>query len=154
MLFNTSLWLHVIGITCMAGATVVEYVLARKFWRIYARNPQSGILGSNITANIPLLTMVGMLLILLSGVGMMIATRGVFDSMLWFRIKMALVVIVILNAILNGRKQRAKLDKLLVEAVSPDPQQLAQARKHQRNFYISQLFLFLIIFLLSTFKFK
>lgn len=150
MLFSTSLWLHIIGISLMAGVTVADFVLTRKFWTLYAHNPQEGILVRKISSRLPVLIIAGTLLILISGVGMMIATHGVFDTFLWFRIKMGMVLLVILNAIIFGRRQQAKLGKLLQQ----EAPSLTGIRKNLNIFHITQLVLFAIIFLLSTFKFN
>lgn len=150
MLFNTSLWLHIIGISLMAGVTVADFVLTRKFWAVYAHNPQEGILVRKVSNRLPVLIIAGTLLILLSGVGMMIATRGVFDTFLWFRIKMGVVLLVILNAIIFGRRQNARLNKLLLQ----ETPSLSGIRKNLNTFHITQLVLFAIIYLLSTFKFS
>lgn len=153
MLFNTSLWFHIIGISLMAGVTVADFVLTRKFWAFYVKAPQEGILVRKISNKLPVLIMAGILLILLSGVGMMIATHGVFDTFLWFRIKMGLVLLVILNAILFGRRQNAQLNKILAQA-EPEEQLLQGIRKNLNTFHITQLTLFVFIYFLSTFKFN
>lgn len=156
MLFNTSLWLHITGITLLAGTTVVDFVLTRKFWAFYARDRQEGILVRKMSDKLPLLVVAGIVLILLSGVGMMAATRGVFDTMLWFRIKMALVLLVILNGVLIGRRLNAKLNRLLVVTAPQvaDQQSLSQVKKNLNLFHLVQLTLLFTIFFLSAFKFN
>jgi uncharacterized membrane protein len=156
MLYNTSLWFHITGICLMAGVTVVDFILTKKFWSVYAKNPQQGILVKQMTNRLPLLIIAGIVLILLSGVGIMAATNGVFDTMLWFRIKMVLVLFVILNSVINGRRLGGQLNRLLASGIaqSPNEQPLSRLRKGLNVFYISQLILFFIIFFLSTFKFN
>ncbi|MRG48999.1 hypothetical protein GFS24_28075 [Chitinophaga sp. SYP-B3965] len=153
MLFNTSLWFHIIGISLMAGVTVADFVLTRKFWAFYVKSPQEGILVRKISNKLPVLIIAGILLILLSGVGMMIATHGVFDTFLWFRIKMGLVLLVILNAVIFGRRQNTQLNKLLLKEI-PEEQLLKRIQKNLNTFHITQLTLFAFIYLLSTFKFN
>ena len=156
MLYNTSLWFHITGICLMAGVTVVDFILTKKFWTVYAKNPQQGILVKQMTNRLPLLIIAGIVLILLSGVGIMAATNGVFDTMLWFRIKMVLVLFVILNSVINGRRLGGQLNGLLASGISqsPNEQPLSRLKKGLNVFYISQLILFFIIFFLSTFKFN
>ena len=156
MLYNTSLWFHITGICLMAGVTLVDFILTRKFWTFYAKDPQQGILVKQMTNRLPLLIIAGIILILLSGVGMMAATNGVFDTMLWFRVKMILVLLVILNGLINGRRLAGRLNRVLASAVpqSADEQPLNRIRKNLDLFYISQLILFFIIFFLSAFKFN
>lgn len=150
MLFNTSLWFHIIGISLMAGVTVADFVLTRKFWALYAHNPQEGILVRRISDKLPVLIIAGTVLILLSGVGMMIATRGAFDAFLWFRIKMGIVLLVILNAIIFGRRQHTQLNKLLLQ----EQPSLSGIKRNLNIFHVTQLTLFAVIYLLSTFKFN
>lgn len=155
MLFNTSLWLHITGITLLAGTTVVDFVLTRKFWTFYARDRQEGILVRKMSDKLPLLIIAGTVLILLSGVGMMAATRGVFDTMLWFRIKMVLVLLVILNGVVMGRRLNAKLGRLLAAtAPQANQQSLSQVKKNLNLFHLVQLTLLFTIFFLSAFKFN
>lgn len=156
MLYTTSLWFHITGICLMAGVTVVDFILTKKFWTLYAKDPQQGIVIKQATNRLPLLIIAGMLLIILSGVGMMVATNGVFDTMLWFRIKMVLVLFVILNSIINGRRLGGQLNRFLASGISPsaDEQPLNRIRKGLNQFHISQLILFFIIFFLSAFKFN
>ena len=156
MLFNASLWLHIIGITLLAGTTVVDFVLTRKFWAFYAINPQEGILVKKMLNRLPALIGIGTGLVLLSGIGMMAVFHTVFGAMLWFRIKIVLVLLVILNAILFGRRQGARLNRLLIAGASQpaDQQSLDQIRRNMNLFHLTQLTLLLIIFFLSAFKFN
>ena len=155
MLFNTSLLFHITGITLLAGTTVVDFILTRKFWNLYTKDPQQGMLVRKMSDRLPLLIVAGIVLILLSGVGMMAATRGVFDTMLWFRIKMVLVLIVILNGILNGRRLGNRLNRLLAaDAPRPADQPLNRLRSRLNLFHITQLTIFFLIFFLSAFKFN
>jgi hypothetical protein len=156
MLYNASLWLHIIGISLMAGTTVVDFMLTQRFWTIYNSHPQEGILAKRMTDRIRSLITAGILLILISGVGMMIATRGAFGTMLWFRIKMILVFIVIVNGVVIGRRLGLQLKRVLVPVGHqlPDAPSLSALRRGLNVFHISQLILFLMIFLLSTFKFN
>jgi hypothetical protein len=84
----------------------------------------------------------------------MALTKGVYGEQLWFRIKFALVVLVIVNGILAsslGRKQR----KLLALSSERNIQAELDKLKGRMNvFYLSQLFLFLVIFILGVFKFN
>jgi hypothetical protein len=156
MIYHASLWFHIIGITLLAGTTVVDFVLTRKFWAFYAKDNQAGILVRKMSDKLPILIAAGIVLILLSGVGMMVYMHMVFGAMLWFRIKMALVLLVILNGALVGRRQDAKLNRLLASGATQPAyeQSLDQVKKSLNRFHITQLTLFFIIFFLSAFKFN
>jgi uncharacterized membrane protein SirB2 len=155
-LLNTALLFHIVGITCMAGATLVDFLLTKKFWDQYEMDKSKALAVRNALGSIPSLMIAGILLLILSGVGMMAITQGVFGEQIWFKIKFALVIIVILNGILVGRKQGVRLNAVLLKNsdesdLSPE---LKKIRKRVNLFHISQLFLFLTIFILSVFKFN
>ncbi|WP_315814767.1 hypothetical protein [Paraflavitalea speifideaquila] len=156
MIYQASLWFHIIGITLLAGTTVTDFVLTRKFWTFYAKDRTEGILVRKMSDKLPLLIVAGIVLILLSGVGMMTILHSVLGLMLWFRIKMALVVVVILNGVVFGRRLATQLNRLLAAgpAQTPDEQSLNRVKRNLQLFHIAQLALFGIIFLLSAFKFN
>lgn len=155
MIYQTSLWFHIIGVTLLAGTTVVDFVLTRRFWAFYAKDNQSGIMVRKLTDKLPLLIVAGIILILLSGVGMMTILHTVVGAMLWFRIKMGLVLISILNGIVVGRRLNGRLNKLLATAGTgaANEQSLHQVKKNLQLFHLTQLTIFFIIFFLSAFKF-
>jgi hypothetical protein len=156
MIYHTSLWFHIIGITLLAGTTVVDFVLTRKFWAFYAKDNQAGILVRKLTEKLPLLIVAGIVLTLLSGVGMMTVLHAVVGAMLWFRIKIVLVLIAILNGIIVGRRLNSRLNKLLVSAGTQSAKEgsLNQVKKNLQLFHLTQLTIFFIIFFLSAFKFN
>jgi uncharacterized membrane protein len=156
MIYQTSLWFHIIGITLLAGTTVTDFVLTRKFWAFYSKDPAAGILVRKMTDKLPLLIVAGIVLILLSGVGMMAILHSVIGTMLWFRIKIALVVVVILNGVVFGRRLATQLNRLLAtgNTGTPDEQSLSRVKRNLQRFHITQLTLFFIIFFLSAFKFS
>lgn len=152
MLLHFFLLFHIVAITLMAGGTVVDFIQTRKFWIFYARDPQQGMLVRKMSDKLPLLIIAGLILLLLSGIGMMAATHGVYGEMLWFRIKIALVLLVILNGIVIGRRLNVRLMRLLNASGSAD--ELNRVKRNLNLFHISQLTLFFIIFFLSAFKFN
>lgn len=156
MIYNASLWLHIIGFTLLAGTTVIDFILTRKFWTLYDNDPASGKPLRTMMNRLPLLTVIGTLLILLSGAGMMVFLHAVFGAMLWFRIKMALVLLVILNGAIVGRKQFGQLNKLIMTSAGTvaTAHALLRVRRNLNVFHLTQLGLLLTIFFLSAFKFN
>ncbi|AXY72861.1 hypothetical protein D3H65_02250 [Paraflavitalea soli] len=156
MIYHASLWFHIIGITLLAGTTFVDFVLTRKFWAFYAKDQPAGMVARKLTEKLPLLVVAGIVLTLLSGIGMMTILHAVIGAMLWFRIKIILVVIVILNGIVVGRKLNGRLNKMLTTAGTgpANDQSLQQLKKNLQLFHITQLTIFFIIFFLSAFKFN
>lgn len=83
---------------------------------------------------------------------------------LWFRIKMPLVLLVVLNGTVLARPATLRLKKLLLDlpengdrqpsgSSTPAPASIGHLRNRRRAIYIFQLLLFVAIFVLSIFKF-
>jgi hypothetical protein len=79
--------------------------------------------------------------------------REAVTSMLWFRVKMILVVLVVLNGVAMARPSTLKLRKLLLQDGAGNSAPIEGVRRRLTNIYVSQIILFLIIFILSVFKF-
>jgi hypothetical protein len=164
-LFQMALIAHIVGITLMAGTTLVEYLLAKHFWKLYASDGLRAITSNEDGFNFHLLINIGIIFLILSGVTMLVIFQGVFAKQIWFQIKIGLIVIIAINGSVVGRRQDMKLKRLMsLEKLNfhqDDP--LGQENrkedfmkvKHRLDlFYISQLLMFLTIFTLSVFKFN
>jgi len=140
----------------LAGVTLVDFILFKQFWKHLKSDKKEGLAINAAMSKLPALFGIGVILLILSGVGMMAITNGVFGEQVWFRIKIALVVIIIINGLTVGRRQGAKLRKILPEVTSENDidSRLLKIRVRLRRFHISQLALFIIIFVLSVFKFN
>src|SRR5687767_7283191 len=155
-LYQIALVTHIIGLTTLAGSTLVAYVLTKQFWAQYARDKVKAIAIHEAGSKFPMLFAIGILLLILSGVTMMTITRGAFGKQLWFQIKFGLIITVILNGLAVGRRQGSRLTKILSEEVQGvnSKEKLIKIKSNIRGFHISQLIFFLIIFTLSVFKFN
>lgn len=149
------LFLHLIGLIMIAGTTLIDFVIFRQFWRQYIVDKEKGAMIMQTISRLPTFMAIGGIVLILSGVGMMAVTRGIFDTFLWFRIKMVILVFLILNIVLIGRRGRTKLRKALVHVNHQDAgQSLESLKRTVSGFQYAQLcFLFLIV-LLSVFKFN
>lgn len=155
-LYNTVLVAHIIGLTMVAGTTLIDYITTTYFWKQYAIDKRNGITIQQTISRFQFLPAVGLLLLIISGVGMMALTRGVFGEQIWFRAKFGLVIIIIINALAVGRRQSSKLKKFLSAKNSgqnPDAE-LLKIKNNLRWFHIIQITLFIIVFILSAFKFN
>jgi hypothetical protein len=164
-LYQIALITHIVGITLMAGTTLVEYLLTKHFWRLYASDRSRAITTNEVGFNFHLIVNIGIILLILSGVSMLVITQGVFAKQIWFQIKIGLIIMIATNGSVVGRRQNAKLKRLLsVEKLnfhqdhSPGQENrnedLMKVKNRLGLFYISQLCMFLIIFTLSVFKFN
>ena len=149
----------------MAGTTLVEYLLTKHFWKLYASDRSRAIATNEDGFNFHLIVNIGIILLILSGVTMLVITQGVFAKQIWFQIKIGLIVTIAINGSAFGRKQDTKLKRLIsmekLNFLQDDPRgqenrkdDLVKVKNRLDLFYISQLIMFLTIFTLSVFKFN
>lgn len=153
MIFQSFLLLHLVGLVLFAGTTTADFVSFRQFWKQYALDAITARPMLQTMIKFPLLMGLGMAAIILSGVGMMAMTHGVFGEQLWFRIKFAIVLLIILNNIIVGRRLINSLRKRMTEGANNDEETL-QIKGKLRLFHYAQLIMFFTIILLSVFKFN
>lgn len=145
--------LHITGFTLMAGTIAADFAITRSLGK-YLLNDRLKAMGMLDSAAIfPRLIGIGGLLLLLSGIGMVIVFKGVIARMLWFRIKMILVVLVALNGSLVMRKQGNRMKLLLGDSKAVTNGQLLSLNRTRSIYYVIELLLFLLIFILSVFQF-
>jgi len=155
-LYHIALLTRIVGITIMAGTSFIDYITFKAFYKAYTADAAKGIVLENYLYKLQRFLGIGMLLILLSGVAMMIKLHEVWGAQLWFRIKMGLLLLVIINGLGLRRRLGARLKKIIANNTSL----IVPGKKWnriKRDFTIVQfiqLFLFLIIFTLSVFKFN
>jgi len=85
---------------------------------------------------------------------MMTALHGVVMSSFWFRIKLILLGLIVLNAVITLMPAGKKLRMLLASAipVSMEEVTVGRVRGRMRLFYLLQFLFFLLIFILSVFQ--
>lgn len=146
-IFQVLLALHISGLVIMAGTTFIDYITFRTFAE----------LKKDKAALLPLMSKYGAfvrggaVILICSGIGMLLCTGVLYDQ-IWFKIKMTLVVILILNGVFVGNPTGVKFREMIVDHGSDLMLQTANVRSKLNRFYISQLVLFAIIILVSVTK--
>ena len=151
-LLQSLLTLHLLGLITMAGTTLIDYSTFKTFWKQFDKDQSlsPGLLEAR--SKFSRIAGIGAAVLILTGFGMMAVTHGVFGEQLWFRIKFALVILLISNSLIVGRRQGIKLNKL--STGTGDLAQISLARTYLNRFYLTQLTIFLVIVFLSVFKFS
>lgn len=154
-LLNLSLVFHIVGLTAVAGSTLVSFVMQGQFWKQYQLDKEKGKAVLSAASPLPRIGGIGFLLLILSGVSMMFITHGVFGEQSWFRVKMAILVIIIINGLAFGRRNDRRVQKLVKEEENGQDTSInmMSIRTRMNIFYLIQLALFVTIFTLSVFKF-
>lgn len=154
-IYSTILVVHVVGIVLMAGTAFIDLFTFRYFWKRYAADKQQGLVVENIAFGLQRFMGVGMLLILLSGIGMMAYLHQVWGQQLWFRIKMAVLVLIIINGLGLRRVLGTRLRRILgADAATDIALPLSKVKVNMTIVQYLQLLLFIVIFTLSVFKFN
>jgi len=148
------LTIHLIALTVMAGTTLIDFLSYRTFWKHFSRKSEQSVGILEVLDKFSRVAGIGAALLIISGVGMMAVTRGVFGEHLWFRIKFALVIVLIANGLLGGRRQSGRLRKVIA-VNGPDLRaQTAIIRSRLNRFHVLQLCILVTIIFLSVFKFN
>lgn len=165
--------MHISGIVLMVGMTIAAFILQWQLWGVIPFGKERMRPLWRVGKRINLLQGLGGLLIIAGGVMMMIALHGVVMYQTWFKIKLVLLGLIILNALVvlmpAGRRLRRLLTGALPENVaSPGSAvlsgdlrttgdlmasgDLTMIKGRLLLFYILQLSFFLLIFILSAFQ--
>lgn len=108
----------------------------------------------NMMDKLPRVIGIGAAMLILTGIGLTILTHGVFGEQIWFRIEFGLVILIILNGLLIGRRQGVKLRRIFDNSKPDQTGQFHKVKSRLGRFYLTQLLLFLLIIFLSVFKFN
>jgi NADH:ubiquinone oxidoreductase subunit 6 (subunit J) len=136
----------------MAGSVLADFSILRRLNKYLLADKQKAVTILEGPAKLPVLIGVGAALLILTGVGMVSIFRESVTSMLWFRVKMILVLLVLLNGIVLARPGAVRLKTTLLHNTEQDNRRIEGLGKNLRNIYILQLVLFLSIFILSVFR--
>lgn len=143
--------LHITGFTMMAGGILAYVTIYRRLGKYLLSDRSRAMNMLDGIAALPRLIGIGGLLILVTGIGMLFVFKGSIAQMLWFRIKMILVVLVILNGSLIIRRKENRLKDLLVSNGANG--RILALRRQVTIYHAIELLLFLLIFILSVFQF-
>jgi uncharacterized membrane protein len=155
LVYNSALVAHIVGITLMAGTTFIDFILFKLFWKVYPSDKAKGLILEDVLFRLQRFMGIGMLVILISGVLMMVYLHQVWGEQIWFRIKMGMLILIIINGLGVRRGMGSRLKKLLSEGPSESfDARLSRLKRNTTVVHALQLLFFTIIFALSVFKFN
>jgi hypothetical protein len=150
--YNIALVTHVIGITIMAGTTFIDFMTFRFFCSIFKTEKDKALVVENYLHTLQRFLGIGMLVILVSGITMMVKLHDVWGAQLWFRIKMGVLVLIIINGLSLRRMAGSQVKKFLVN--NSGAKNWSSIKRNLTIVQIIQILLFIGIFVLSVFKFN
>ncbi len=155
-LYNIALVTHVAGITIMAGTTFIDFITFNAFWKAFWTDKAKGLVLADFLYKLQRFMGIGMLVILVSGITMMVKLHQVWGAQTWFRIKMGLLLLIIINGLAIRRRIGSKLKKVLSEDLSGNgaSEKLGEVKRNFKAVQVIQMLLFVVIYVLSIFKFN
>lgn len=153
MLRHVLLVMHLSGLVLMVGTTVTEMVMFRSFVGLLKKQDKAAVSLFGLLSGLGRIILVGGVVLVLSGVGLMIISEGVYLQQLWLQVKLGLILLLPLNGLLVGNPQMKQVrNSLLAEGVGLRLGVQPAVRKLTK-FHCVQLAVFLTIVILAVFKF-
>lgn len=155
-IYQLALVAHIVGISIMAGTTFIDFITFKTFLKAYRTDRANGLLLGNYLYRLQRFLGIGMLVILASGVLMMVRLHEVWGAQLWFRIKMIILLLIIINGLGFRRALGSGLKKLLAREITANSAS-EEFKVIKRRFSVAQviqMLLFVTIYILSVFKFN
>ncbi|HVU98747.1 MAG TPA: hypothetical protein VHE34_26175 [Puia sp.] len=147
--FRAVLALHVMGIVVMAGTTMIDYLTYKTFWKLADAGDARGLGLIPLMAKYGAFVRAGAVMIILTGLLLSMQEKGLFWGQSWFRIKMALTVVLVLNGMLVGNRQGNQLRDTVSAHVADFARYTMDIRVSMNRFYPMQLILFLLLISIS-----
>jgi hypothetical protein len=155
IIYKTALVVHIVGITIMAGTTFIDFITFKQFWKVLPDNRPGALVTADSLYKLQRFMGIGLLIIILSGVTMMIFLHQVWGQQIWFRIKIGILFLIIINGLAIRRRLGNNLKKLLAELPGAETDlKLSKLKSNITLVHVFQLLFFSSIFILSVFKFN
>jgi len=145
--------LHITGFTMMAGTILADFAVSRRLDKYILSDRSKAISILDTTAGFGRLIGIGAGLLILTGLAMVSIFKGGVTQMLWFKIKMVLVLLVILNGTLVLQRGSKSLKTLLLSDDPRSNDRISALKARLTIFHSLELLLFFIIFVLSILRF-
>jgi hypothetical protein len=149
-LLSLFLILHISGFTVMGGTIVADFTMYSRLRKYLFVDKSRALTMLDGSVKFSMLISIAAILLILTGIGMVIIFHGVVARMLWFKIKMILVLFIVINGALIARPSGIRLRKALGDNSNDE---IAVLDSKLYIFYVIELTLFLAVFILSVFKF-
>ena len=150
---NLDLILHITGFTMMAGTILADFAISRRLDKYILSDRSKAITILETTAGLGRLIGIGAGLLILTGLAMVSIFKGGVTQMLWFKIKMVLVLLVILNGTLILQRGTKTLKALLLSDDPRSNDRISTLKARLTIFHGLELLFFLLIFILSVLRF-
>ena len=154
-LFPLGLVLHITGVVLMAGGALGSYITLKQLWKYLPGDQRQATAVFKTSQAYNILFPIGGVLILISGFLLLRVFQFTVTQQLWFEVKMALVVFLVLNGrIFGGRMIRQLQGVLGASADVTDMLKIGMIKRRLGIFHALQLATLFLIFVLAVYKFQ
>lgn len=150
-LLQLFLVLHITGFVTLAGIVAADTAIYGRLRKFLIADKNRALIMLDSSASFGMLIRISAIVVIATGIGMVSITPG-FSGMLWFKIKMVLVLGIIFNGALVGQRLMNRLKSLLNTPIINNVE-IESLKGRLSLMYSIQLLLFVTIFILSVFKF-
>lgn len=154
ILYPLLLILHLTGLTLMAASVVAELITFKFFSTLVITERERSLTLLSLLKKLSALLIIGAALLVPTGVGLLIITKGLFTQQLWFKVKLAIIFTLTLNGALVGGRQKTILANSISGLDIAIGYKTETAIRNIKMFYMVQASLFFVIIFLSVFKFN
>lgn len=138
--------LHIAGIVIMAGTTLVDYLTFKTFWKLAEHGDNRSLGLVPLMEKYGALIRAGAVTLMLTGLAMLILQKNDWTHQFWFKVKLVLFFLSLLNGMFVGNTLGHNFRKMVTSSVPDLPRHTMQVRKSLNLFYPVQLtFFFLTI---------
>lgn len=137
----------------MAGTILADFSINRRLNRYLLTDKPKAVSILESVSGFPRLIGIGAALLIVTGIAMVVIFKGVVAQMLWFKIKMVIVLLILLNGAVVLRRNGNRLKLLLQTNDDRNNGNILVLKNRLGVFHGLELLLFLIIFILSVFRF-
>jgi hypothetical protein len=152
---HLGLTVHLIALTMAVGVTIANAIATNQFWKLYDRNSAHGLSAFRAIKKFQVIGMIGLLLLILSGITMLWLYNWAYGEQLWFKIKMTCILLLLINGFTVGRITTLRFERMLMEDGHQEglKQDTLRLRTTSKLFHLIQLSLFAFIIILASFRF-
>jgi hypothetical protein len=148
------LLLHLAGFALLAGTVLANYLVSLQCWKYVDTNKPKALAINVSILTLDRVTAISGIITVFSGILMVLILHGTVLAQLWFRIKMLVLVLIILNNAIVARRQSLKLNSFLARQHDINTIDPAEIRLNLSRYFIVQFVLLFAILILSVFKFN
>jgi hypothetical protein len=152
VLHQTGFLFHIFGILLLAGGSIGGIIVERFFWQQAHKAPEKCEVLLPLLKRLPVLTLAGSLVILLSGLLMLKSLDWMIWGQLWFYTKITLYTLLVLNTTLVARPAIGKIGQQITSG-HPDKAVLLALQRKMLRFHFIEFFMLILLLWVTMFRF-